>query len=81
MTEPTRLDRIMAETLVLPADEVPQAAYGQTPSWDSVAHLLLMAAIEEHLGVSLAGEDVSAMTDHAAIRRILSERYGVSVDG
>lgn len=81
MTEPTRLDQIIAETLVLPADEVTQAAYGQTPNWDSVAHLLLMAAIEEHLGVSLAGEDVSGMTDYAAIRRILAERYGVSVDG
>ncbi len=81
MTEPTRLDQIIAETLSLPPDGVEQAVYGETPSWDSVAHLLLMNAIEERLGVTLSGEDVSSMTDYASVRRVLAERYSISLDG
>ena len=80
MTESTRLDQIIAETLNLSPGEIEQAAYGETPSWDSVAHLLLMNAIEERLGVTLSGEDVSSMTDYMSIQQVLTERYDVSVD-
>ncbi len=78
MTTSSRLiDQTMAETLGIPPNELESATYGETASWDSVAHLLLMNAIEERFELSLAGADVSEMTDYRSIRDILSTRYGV----
>ena len=81
MTDPALLDQTIAETLGIPPGDLEQAAYGETASWDSVAHLILMNSIEERLGLTLAGTDVSQMTDYRAIRRILAERYDVQLDG
>lgn len=81
MADDNTLDRLIADVLGLPQSEIGQAAYGTTPAWDSVAHLLLVAAIEERYAIELDGADVSAMSDHAAIRRVLKDRYEVAVDG
>lgn len=81
MTETSKLDHIIAQSLAVPVSEVQAAAYGQTSTWDSVAHLILMNTIEERLGITLEGEDVSRMTDYDAIRRTLAERYDIDLDG
>lgn len=81
MTDTSKLDQIIADSLALPRAEVHVAAYGETATWDSVAHLILMNTIEERLGIQLDGEDVSRMTDYDSIRRTLTERYDVDVDG
>jgi acyl carrier protein len=80
MTDPALLDQAIAEALSIPPSDAAQAAYAETPSWDSVAHLMLMNDIEQRFGLSLAGSDVSEMTDYQSIRRILGERYGVRFD-
>ena len=81
MNDTSKLDQIIAESLAVPATEVRTAAYGETATWDSVAHLILMNTIEERLGIKLEGEDVSRMTDYDAIKRTLTERYDVDIDG
>ena len=77
MIDNTLLDQTIAEALGLSLDEIRHASYGATATWDSVAHLTLMASIEERFGISLGAEDVSAMSDYDAIMRILDERYGL----
>ena len=80
MTDRERLDAIIRESLDLDAAPLADIAYGETASWDSVAHLMLASAIEEGFGITLEGDDVVAMTDHAAIIRILRDRHGLELD-
>jgi acyl carrier protein len=74
------LDRVIRDSLGLPDDQdLRPISYGQTPEWDSVAYLQMMAAIEEAFGIELATDDVTQMTDYERIRATLRERYGLTV--
>jgi acyl carrier protein len=79
MTDSDRLDGIIRESLELENSQVTDIAYGVTPTWDSVAHLMLMSAIEEGFGITLDADDVVSMTDYPAIRRTVREQYGLDV--
>lgn len=80
MADETLLVQTMAEMLGISEHEVRDASYGVTREWDSVAHLTLISAIEERLGIELDAVDVSAMSDYRAIRGVLSDRYGLVLD-
>lgn len=69
-----------AFTAVMPiaADQVVDSlAYGACPEWDSLAHMALVAELENAFGVMLDTEDIIAMSSVAEIRRILA-RQGVA---
>jgi acyl carrier protein len=75
-----RLDATMRGTLGLPDDaDVTRARYGHTDGWDSVGHMELMMGLEEAFGIRIDADDVFAMSDYAAVLRVLRERYGVEV--
>lgn len=81
MTESEKLDAAVRTALVLPDDmNLAGIAYGQTDGWDSVAHMQLVAAVENAFGIMLETEDVIAMSDYAAICRILRDHHDVAVD-
>ena len=42
--------------------------------WDSLGHMTLVTELETTYGISLSAEDALAMTDVAAIKRILRHR-------
>lgn len=42
--------------------------------WDSMGHVTLILEMEAAYGISLSTEDTLAMTDVAAIKRVLGER-------
>jgi acyl carrier protein len=58
--------------------EVPQSSIGdgfsrdEAPSWDSLAHLRLVSALEEAFGVRFTMQEVGELTSFAAIRQRLS---------
>jgi acyl carrier protein len=75
------LDAVFRASLGLPGDsDLTTAAYGKTEGWDSVAHMQLVAAIENAFGIMLETEDVIAMSDYAVVRNILRTRYDVALD-
>ena len=79
MTEMARLDDALLLGLGLPAEtDLSNLAHGTTQEWDSVAHMQLVVAIESAFGIMLETDDVIAMSDYAAIKRILREHYGVA---
>jgi acyl carrier protein len=79
MSDSERLDGIIRESIELENGQLADTAYGVTPTWDSVAHLMLMSAIEEGFGITLDADDVVAMTDYPAIRRTLREQHGLDL--
>lgn len=80
MANDPKVDEAMRTSLALPDDvDVTTTAYGTTPEWDSVAHMQLVAALEDAFGIMLETDDVIAMSDYAAVLEILRTRYDVAV--
>jgi acyl carrier protein len=81
LTYSEKLDAALRTALDLPEDmELAGIAYGRTEGWDSVAHMQLVAAVENAFGIMLETEDVIAMSDYDAICRILRDHHDVAVD-
>jgi acyl carrier protein len=79
MAEKLRL--LLAEVLRLEPGEIrDKTAMRETPAWDSLRHMQLVAALEDAFGLELTVEEIVAMQDVGAIRRVLRAR-GVADGG
>ncbi len=64
--------RILSAALqVEPAQIDPGAAIGQTERWDSLAHMRLILALEDHLDHLLDSESIISLVSFTDIVRIL----------
>jgi acyl carrier protein len=52
-------------------------AYGRTPGWDSIAHMVLISEIETAFDIMLATDDVIGMSSFLKAKEIVG-RSGVS---
>ena len=69
-----KLQNVFATALALdPAQVVDSLRYAESPAWDSVAHMALVAAIEEAFGIMIDAEDVIDMSSFEAARRIVAK--------
>jgi len=74
-----RLTSCFVQTLGIPAAEVTDAlAYNSIRQWDSVAHMALVAAIENEFNIMLDTDEVLALSSVAVARKILG-RKGVTL--
>jgi acyl carrier protein len=73
-TTEQRLLAIFRGVLELPLDSDPTTAVqGQTPTWDSLAHVSLVAAIEGEFGVAIDAGDSLSLTSYGATRQFLAD--------
>jgi len=69
-----RLQAIFRGVLDLPPSSDPTtAAQGQTPTWDSMAHVSLVSAIEAEFGVTIDAGDSLALISYEAARQYLAD--------
>jgi acyl carrier protein len=81
MSDSEKLDSVIRTSLDLGPDvDLAGIAYGQTEAWDSVAHMQMVAAIEEAFGIMLDTDDVIGMSNYAIARQILRDHYGLALD-
>jgi acyl carrier protein len=74
-----RLKAAFTEALELPANaDHDTLAYRETPTWDSLAHMQLVIAIEGAFDVMLETEQVLALSSFAEARAIL-RTHGIDV--
>ncbi len=77
MTELRRLRDAFRTSLDLPPDaEVDDLRYQDNEKWDSLAHMSLVAAIEDEFSVMIDTDDVINLSSFKEAVRILGE-YGV----
>ncbi len=70
----TKLQQVFADSLGIPtADVVDTLSYAEAPQWDSVAHMALIAAIEEAFEIMIDAEDVIAMSSFAKAKEIVAK--------
>ncbi len=73
------LAEIFAHALAIELAEVnDDLAYNVNPAWDSVSHMILVAALEDAYGIMLDTDDVIDLSSMSKCRDILS-KYGVSI--
>ena len=81
MTELQRLREAFRTALDLPADApVDDLRYQDNEKWDSLAHMSLIASIEDEFSIMIDTDDVISMSSFVEALRILG-KYGVDVDG
>lgn len=62
---------------VSPDGDFDSMAYGQTPGWDSIAHMALISEIETAFDIMLATDNVIGMSSFLKAKEIVT-RNGVS---
>lgn len=73
------LKDVFAKVLGLPAEEITEATSPVTCSeWDSFNHLVLVAAIEKEMGVTLTIIDVKKMISFKDAQAIVSSKNGIA---
>lgn len=69
-----KLQAIFAESLGVEPDIVTnELLYASIPEWDSVAHMALIAAIEEGFDIMIDTEDVIDMSSFAKAKEIVQK--------
>lgn len=56
-----------------PASITDELRYAENPQWDSVAHMALVAAIEDGFDIMLSAEDVIDMSSFAKAKEIVQK--------
>jgi acyl carrier protein len=73
-----RLIKCFVETLGIPPDQInDNLQYNAIKQWDSVAHMALVAAIEEEFSIMLDTDDILNISSVATAREIL-KKYSVT---
>ena len=66
---------VMATVLQMPRQEIVDTlVMDGCESWDSLKHMELIAAIEEHLGCELTFEEIVTMRSFQDIERVVASR-------
>jgi len=69
-----KLKAAFAETLMIPEDEVvDDLTYNTIEAWDSVAHMALVAKIEEVFDIMLDTDDIIDMSSFAKAKEIVAK--------
>lgn len=70
----TKLTNVFANSLNIDKSKINNSlTYGETPEWDSVAHMALIAAIEEAFDIMIDAEDVINMSSFDKAKEIVSK--------
>ncbi|HEX6470984.1 MAG TPA: acyl carrier protein [Streptosporangiaceae bacterium] len=78
MIDTDRLRKVFRASLGLPDDvDVDALEYQAIDKWDSLAHMTLVAALEDEFGVMLDTDDVLAVSSFPAARDVL-EKLGAA---
>jgi acyl carrier protein len=70
----TKLTALIAKALLIPEDRVSDGLeYNSLPEWDSVAHMALVAELEDSYEIMLDTDDIVEMSSVGKIREILGK--------
>jgi acyl carrier protein len=78
MNNQQKLVEAFADSLAIPAEKVSEdLTYNSIPEWDSTAHMILIAELENQFNVMLDTDDIIDMSSVAKAKEILA-KYDVA---
>ncbi|EIX1612208.1 acyl carrier protein [Cronobacter sakazakii] len=78
MTNLVKYNTIFMETFEVPEEVLADYKYQDTPSWDSVGHMTMIAALEETFDIMMDTEDIIDFTSWQKGKEIL-QKYDVEI--
>ncbi|NCH57929.1 acyl carrier protein [Cronobacter dublinensis] len=78
MTNLAKYNTIFMETFEVPEHALADYKYQDTPSWDSVGHMTMIAALEETFDIMMDTEDIIDFTSWQKGKEIL-QKYDVEI--
>ena len=73
-------NRIFVETFEVSADTLPGYKYQDTPSWDSVGHMTMIASLEDAFDIMMDTDDIIEFASWEKGKEIL-KKYDVEIQG
>ena len=71
-------NRIFIETFEVTEEILPGYQYQDTPSWDSVGHMTLIAALEDAFEIMMDTDDIIELSSWENVKAIL-QKYDVEL--
>lgn len=75
-----KYNNAFTETLEISTDKLAGLKYQDVPSWDSVGHMTLMAAMEEAFDIMMETDDIIDFSSYEKGKEILAANYDVNFD-
>ncbi len=72
-----KYDAAFIETLEITKEQLEGLEYQQIPSWDSVGHMGLVAAIEDAFDIMMDTDDIIDLSSYEKGKEILSKNYNI----
>ena len=70
-----RLKRLMSALLKVPEAEITETTSNQSlETWDSIAHMHLMLAIEEEFGIEFSDDEIGASVSFTLLKDVIARR-------
>jgi len=79
MTNLEKYNNAFISALEIEVNQLNGLKYQQTPAWDSVGHMTLVANIEEAFDIMMDTDDIIDLSSYEKGKEILSERYGINL--
>ena len=73
MTNLEKYNQVMCDSLQVSEDQLSGLKYQDVKLWDSVGHMTLVAAIEDHFDISLDTDDIIDMSSFEKAQEILAK--------
>lgn len=73
-------NRIFTETFEVPEDVLVGYKYQDTPSWDSVGHMTMIASLEDAFDIMMDTDDIIEFASWEKGKEIL-KKYDVEIQG
>lgn len=77
MTNLEKYEQAFCESLELTKDQLEGLEYQQVPSWDSVGHMGLVAALEDAFDIMMDTDDIIDLSSYEKGKEILSSNYDI----
>ncbi|MCW2485599.1 acyl carrier protein [Candidatus Symbiopectobacterium sp. NZEC127] len=78
MSNLEKYNNVFIEVFEITADMLPDYKYQDTPSWDSVGHMTMIASLEEAFDIMMDTEDIIDFSSYAKGKEILT-KYDVEL--
>ena len=72
-----KYDAAFIEALEITKEQLEGLEYQQIPSWDSVGHMGLVAAIEDAFDIMMDTDDIIDLSSYVKGKEILSKKYNI----
>ena len=76
MTNIEKYNQIFMDTLMVKEDQLGELKYQDTPEWDSIGHMSLIAELEDNLDIEMETDDIIDFSSYEKGKAILA-KYNV----